>query len=447
MIRSLLVFCLLAGLHASAADPVSFSRQIKPLLSRQCAACHQPQSKQADLVLTTYADFRKGGRKGPAWVAGKPDDSVVIGYITGKMEPRMPMGGKPLSGDVVDLFRRWIEEGAKDDTGAVSNAAPKREPTSYKTAPLVTAFAFSPDGKTLAVSGYHEILLNGLDGKLLGRLVGESMRIHSVSFTPDGRKLVAVGGDPARMGEVQVWDVASRKLLHSIEASTDTLFGGSISPDGKLLACGAADKAIRLYDIETGKELRKMEHHEDWVFQTVFGVDGKRLVTVGRDRAAKLIDTGTGRFIENVNLLRDALTAVVRHPKKDWVAIGGAERIPYLYRMDRPRAMRIADDSTLIRKFDRQDGPILALALSPDGSKLAVGAEVGDVRVYDTESGEVTAKCSGHAGGIYALQFTPDGSQLVTGGFDGKLRFYDMTGALVRAFVAAPVAGTQVARQ
>jgi WD40 repeat protein/mono/diheme cytochrome c family protein len=437
-LKYLLSLLCVAG---AAAQTVSYTREIKPILNRQCAACHQPQSKQSDLLLTSYEGFQKGGRKGAAWVAGKPDDSVVIQYITGKLQPRMPLGGKPLADEQIALFRRWIEQGAANDSAGaeVSSAPVKREPVTYKSAPLVTAMAFSPDGSSLAVSGYHEILLVSTDGKLQARLPGQSMRIHSISFTPDGKKLVAVGGDPARMGEVQIWDVAARKQLHSIVASTDTLFGGSLSPDGKLLACGAADKTIRLFDVETGKEIRKMEHHEDWVFQTAFGVDGKRLVTVGRDRAAKLIDVATGRFVENVNLLREALTAVVRHPKRDWVAVGGAERVPYLYRMDRPRAMRIADDSTLILKFEKQDGPILALALSPDGSKLAVGAEVGDVRVYDTTTGDAVAKCSGHEGGIYAVDFTPDGKQLVTGGFDGKLRFYDMQGKLANSFVAAPL--------
>ncbi|MEZ5401061.1 MAG: c-type cytochrome domain-containing protein [Bryobacteraceae bacterium] len=428
----------------ASAQEISYSSLIKPFLARKCAACHQAQVKQSDLIVTSYADLKKGGRKGPAWVAGEPDGSVLIQYLTGKMEPRMPMGGQPLANSEIEMFRHWIAAGAPDDSATASRAVPvARKPTVYSKAPLVTAIAVSPDGRTLAVSGYHEILLTSLDGKLQGRLPGASMRIHSISFTPDGKTLVAVGGDPARMGEVQIWDVAARKLRQAIEASTDTLFGGSISPDGKLLACGAADKAIRLFDIESGKEIRKMEHHEDWVFQTVFGLDGKRIVTVGRDRAAKLIDVESGRFIENVNLLRDSLTAVARHPKKDWVAIGGAERIPYLYKMDRPRAMRIADDSTLIRKFDRQDGPILALAISPDGSRLAVGAESGAVRIYDTETGTETAKCTGHEGGVYALAFAPDGT-LIAGGFDGKLRFYDGKGTLAAAFVAAPI---EVARQ
>jgi WD40 repeat protein len=364
-----------------------------------------------------------------------------VKYLTGALQPQMPLGGKLAPTDI-ELFRDWIREGGKDDSaaagpGAVSSTAPDK----YRSAPLLTAFAISPDGRMIAASGYHEVLLTGLtDGKLIARLPGKSKRIHSVSFTPDSKTLVAVGGDPAQSGEVQVWDVETRKQRHSIVASTDTLFGGSLSPDGKLLACGAADKVIRVFDVELGREVRKMEHHEDWVFGTTFGVDGKRLVSVGRDRAAKLIDVATGRFIENVNLLKEPLQVVARHPKRDWVAIGGAERIPYLYRMDRPRAMRIADDSTLIQKFEKQDGPISAVAISPDGSKLAVGAEAGDVRVYDAETAKPVARCSGHSGGIYALQFTADGAQLVTGGFDGQLRFYDVgSGKLSRAFIPAPV--------
>jgi WD40 repeat protein len=438
MNRSGLALTLMACACAPAFAKVSFSNDIKPILARQCAACHQPQSKQSDLVLTSYADFQKGGRKGAAFVAGKPDESVVMKYLTGAIEPRMPMGGK-LTDEQINLFREWIREGAADDNLTMISSL-LTAPTIYRSPPLVTAFAFSPDGKMLAISGYREILLTAMpEGNLIGRLPGRSMRLHSLSFTPDGKTLAAVGGDPAQSGEVQIWDVDTRKMRHSIIASTDTLFGGSISPDGKLLACGGADKSIRLYDLATGKELRKMDHHEDWVFQTTFGVDSKRLVTVGRDRAAKLIEVETGRFVENVNLLREALNAVTRHPKRDWVAVGGAERIPYLYRMDRPRAMRIADDSTLIQKFERQDGPITALAISPDGARLAVGAETGDVRIYETETGNLVTRCSGHAGGIFALQFTPDSANLATGGFDGTIRVYDMTGKLARSIMAAPI--------
>ena len=286
--------------------------------------------------------------------------------------------------------------------------------------------AFSPDGATLAVGGFKEIILHKADGSgIQARLLGRSDKIHSLKFTPDGASLVAVGGTPARFGEVQIWDVKSKQQVRSVIATADTLFAGDISPDGKYVAFGAADKTVRALELETGKELYKAGHHEDWVLQTVYGIDGKRIVSVGRDRAAKLADADSGAFRENVNLLREKLYAIARHPRRDYVLIGGEDRVPYLYTMDRPRALKIADDSTLIREFEEQEGKIFALAFSPDGSRIAVGGIGSEVPIYDSESGDRVATCTGHGGGIFTLAFRPDGKQLAAAGFDGTVRLYD----------------------
>jgi WD40 repeat protein len=192
-------------------------------------------------------------------------------------------------------------------------------------------------------------------------------------------------------------------------------------------------------DAAAGKEVLKITNHENWVLGTVFGVDGKRVVSVGRDQAAKLTDASTGQFIENINALRGELAAIARHPTRDVILIGGAERIPYLYTMDRSASMKIADDSTLIRKFETQEGAIFALAFSPDGSRIAVAGAADDVPIYQTETGERTATCKGQKG-TYAVAFSPDGEQLATGGFDGKVRICDAkTGKLAREFVPVPV--------
>lgn len=416
-----------------ADEPVSFHKQLRPILARQCLGCHQGATRQADLSLASVKDIQTGGRKGSAL-------PLLIPYLTGETKPQMPFGGKPLPADQIELFRRWIAEGAKDDSPANATEEPvSKGPTVYHAPPVITALAVSPDGKWLAVSGYREILLWQYGGELAARLPGLSDRIHTILFSPDGKTLAAVGGSPARFGEVQIWDLATHKQKHAVMVSNDTLFGASFSPDGSRLVCGAADKSVRLFDVATGKEIRKMDHHEDWSFGAIFGVNGKRLVSVSRDRAAKLTDANTGAFIENVNLLKEPLTAIVRHPKKDWVLIGGEERVPYLYMMDRPRAMRIADDSTLIRKFEKQDGPILALAYSPDARYIAVGSAVGDVRIYEAETGKPVAKCAGHRGGIYTLQFYTDSQHLITAGFDGMVRIYDLTGKLDKEFVPVPL--------
>ena len=140
---------------------------------------------------------------------------------------------------------------------------------------------------------------------------------------------------PSRFGEIQIWDVDAAKLKHSLTLTGDTVFGASLSPDASRIAVGCTDNSVRIVDASSGKELFKIGNHENWVLGTIFGVDGKRIVSVGRDRAAKLTDATSGAFLENVNLLRGELAAIARHPTKDIVVIGGEDRVPYIYKMDR----------------------------------------------------------------------------------------------------------------
>ena len=417
----------------------SFTRDIRPILQKQCQGCHQPSLKSSGLDLTSFEEIRKGGKRGPLFVAGKPDESQVIRYLKGESLPRMPLGQPALKADEIELVREWIR------AGAVNDALPEPDPNQpivYLQPPVITAVRFSPDGKTIAVSGNREVLIHRSDGSgLVARLPGKAERILSVAFTADGKLLIAGGGTPAQFGEVQVWDATTSQLLRSATLTSDTVFGASVTPDGTRIAVGGADNTVRILDASTEKELYKIGNHENWVLGTVFGVDSKRLVTVGRDRAAKLMDAQSGAFLENLNLLRGELSAVARHPKKDIVIIGGEERYPYIYLMDRPRNMKIADDTTLVRKLERQPGVITALDWSPDGTRVAVAGLSPDVNLYDPESGDRKSTCRGHTAGIYAVAFSPDGKQLATGGFDGKVRIYNAADCtLLQSFVPVPLA-------
>jgi len=422
------------ALGLSAAEP-SYFRDVRPVIQRNCQGCHQPNLKSSNLDLTTYESIKTGGKRGPAV-------SLLVPYLTGEMKPQMPLGMTPLPADQIDLVRNWVAAGAKDDTQEGSrDTIAVGAPSVYSLPPVLTAVAFSPDGKMLAVSGNREILLHTLDGSTPPkRLPGLSERILSLAFSRDGSLLVASGGTPSRFGEVQFWDLPAGKLRRSVMLTGDTVFGVSLSPDGTRAAVGCTDNTVRILDTATGKELNKMGAHENWALGTVFSVDGKRVVSVGRDGAAKLTDTASGAFQENVNLLRGPLAAVTRHPSRDVVAIGGEDRVAYVYLMDRPKNMKIADDTTLIRKLERQNGVIAALAWSPDGNRVAVAGAAPEVNVYDAETGARVAACTGHSAGIYTVAFSPDSATLATGGFDGTVRLYDAaTGVLKKAFVPVPL--------
>lgn len=424
------------------AAETSYYRDVRPVLQRQCQGCHQPNSLSSGLDLTTFAGFARGGKRGAAFRAGVAAESLILKYIKGEAKPMMPMGSPALPKDQVEAIAAWIAAGAKDDTPAEAvDTISAAHPPAYAQPPVISALAFSPDGQMLAVSGYREVLLHRADGTgLVTRLVGLSERLNSISYSADSKLLVAAGGTPARFGELQVWDSATGKLKRSVMLTADTVFGGSLSPDAKVIATGATDNTVRLIETDTGKELQKIGNHENWVLSTVFGVDGKRVVSVSKDRAAKLSDAASGGFLENVNLLRGELMALARHPGKDIVVVGGEERIPYVYMMDRPKVMKIADDTTLLRKLPRQEGAITALAWSGDGKKIAVAGLSPQVNVYDADTGLSIAQCTGHKAGIYAVAFNPAGDRLATGGFDGHVRLYNAQSCeLVKDFVPVPL--------
>lgn len=422
-------------------EKVSFYHQIKPILQAKCQGCHQPNVRSGHLMLISYTDFLKGGTHGPAFVKGHPEKSLVIGYLEGKPE-LMPQGGPPLSKAEIELFKRWIAQGAVDDTPAEHSAYDAAHPPVYTSSPVISAVAFSPDGKTLAVSGYHEVLLlNADNGALEARLVGDAQRIQSLVFTKDGKTLIAVGGSPARFGEIQFWDVPNHRRIDSVRYTYDTLFGASLSPDDKELAFGGADNTVRVVSVPDGKQVMMLENDTDWVFGTVFSRDGKYVVSASRDEALKLTQVETGSFIDDINTHTTPMRCMVGRPGQDQVLCGGDDGIPRLYKIFRTEARTMNnEDHNLIRAFERQPDTITALAFDPTGNLCAVASEAGTVNLYDVDSGAKKLSLPPVRGAVFTLAFRPDGNVLATAGFDGYVRYYDVhSGRLLRAFIPVPI--------
>lgn len=422
-----------AGMVRGADAPASWFKEVTPIFKRSCNGCHNPNKLKGEVDTSTYAGFLKPGKHGPSFVAGDPVKSLLLTQVGGP-DPDMPKEGDALTTNEVALLTRWIKEGARDDTPADAYSTKLTEPPVYHAAPVLTSLAVSPDGKWLAVAGYHEVLL--FDAVTLdptARLVGESPRLESLAFSPDSKLLAVSGGAPSRFGEIQVWDVATTNQTQSFRVTTDSLFGVAWSPDGNRLAFGGADKSVRIVAAAGGKELMKFDNHSDWVLRTTWLADGKRVLSGSRDRAMKLIDASSGQFIDDINKLLEPVVSMARHPKEDWAAYGGAEGGLRIYKMKENQERTAGNnDVNLVRDFERQPGEVHAIAFSPDGSLLAAGGVGSEVHVYRTADGKRSATLGDHEGAVFSVVFAVDGKRIFTGGFEGLIRTFDpATGRLM----------------
>lgn len=118
-IRTVSVLGLLILISASAhrlpaAEQVDYLKQIKPLLTEKCYACHSALKQEAELRVETRALMLNGGDSGAAIVPGKPDDSLLLSRIMAKGDEQMPPPeeGSRLTSEQIELIKTWIQQGA-----------------------------------------------------------------------------------------------------------------------------------------------------------------------------------------------------------------------------------------------------------------------------------------------------------------------------------------------
>lgn len=440
MFRVLSVFLVPVLLPAAE---VSFPKHIAPLLAEQCVECHREGKAKGGYRLDTVEQMLRAGDSNAAPVVpGKPEESELLRLIvTSEEDDRMPKKADALPEPQIALLRAWIASGAKldgaDPKAALTSLVPAKSaalsPATYPQPLAVTALALSPDGATLACSGYREVTLWDVEtGKLKARLQHLPERVLGLAW-PAPEKLAVAGGVPGRSGEVWLLNPTRPGERHRLVAARDCLLSLATSPDGKLLAAGGADNLLRCFELPSGKLRWQSEPHADWITAVAFAPDGRHMATASRDRTARRIDSGGGEvqatFTGHESAVlsvafssdgQDCLSGDVEGQLRRWTSGGEAKK---------DGASRPAGRTEItVAAFFEDNTPLIAT-----GSGIVAAVDPKSRQMKDI------LKHPADRVNVLLLRKAGDKLQVISGGHDGRVRIYKRGRAEpLREFIASP---------
>jgi cytochrome c len=272
----------------------------------------------------------------------------------------------------------------------------------------VRALAVAPDGKT-AMSGSFDqsAIVWALDrGVAVQVLRFHDGAVNAAAALPDGR-FVSGGED----GRIAVWRAGETTPAQVFEAHKASIAGLAVSQDGRRIASASWDGTARITPL-SGDAVRVLQGHQGNVNAVAFLPDG-RIATAGYDATVRIWPREDGPPV--VITLPTPVNVVVAAGDGEIVAAGADGLV------------RILDARNEVRAaIEAQSTPIIGLALSPDGTRIAAAAIAGSVAVIDRAGAKVLFNFVGPGLPVWSLAFRPDGRELLTGGSDRMVRRWDM---------------------
>ncbi|REJ93319.1 MAG: hypothetical protein DWQ35_10520 [Planctomycetota bacterium] len=273
----------------------------------------------------------------------------------------------------VDHDGRLYTFAATDGTPIDRGAAPTT------TSPVAVAGNAAGQIVTVASDGTVEIWQGGRWSlaRTIGGLEAPELlvdRVTALAFSPDGRHLATGSGEPARSGELKLWDVETGELVRHIEgAHSDSVLDLSFNHDGSLLASCGADQNMRVFEVESGRRVHSFEYHTSHVLGVSWRADARVLATCGADGVVRVWNFKTGNEHKVLKRFEEReVTDVAFLGNSGNFVVGDARGVVGRWDYNGGGGQRLEGSQAFIYR----------VSASADGSVVAAGGDDGVVHVW-----------------------------------------------------------------
>lgn len=407
--------------------PVEFESEVLPMLRANCIACHSEKKHEAGLVLETPPQIAKGGESGPAVVAGKSGESLLLKVAAHQQETFMPpadnqVGAKPLTPAQLGLIKLWIDQGA---SGTVSTARNIRwQPLPQGHQPIF-ATAVTPDGQFAACSRGNQIdVYHVPTGKLAARLIDTEVQaahtdvIRSLAFDPKG-ELLASGG----FREVKLW----RRPRMSVKAQWPQeapLTAVAVSADGALAALGDENGKVRIIEVATGSTKQTIAAHAAPVTGLAFSADNVVVYSASSDKSLKVWNIASGAALGSTAQTATPIHALARVKGGEWLVTGEEDGNLHVWDAKAIRETASGTAVASLKEIKAHGGAVTALAAVPGAAnELFSASKDGLIRRWDVAEGKQLKEWR-HDAPAVALAVSSDGKRFASAGENHIVRLW-----------------------
>jgi WD40 repeat protein/serine/threonine protein kinase len=282
----------------------------------------------------------------------------------------------------------------------------------------IEEIAFSKDGRLLAVgtrAGRARVWDLSPTERGVRRLAGHD--VQWVEFDASGRRALALS--TGRQSGLTVFDAHTGKLLSAAPFKSNQINCARFSPDGhRVLAFGNGPTALVL-DADSGSEVFPALAHQRKVQDALWTPNGKFILTTAGAAGARAWDAATGKIAVNFPRSRSAI-AIAVSPDGTRVATDQQDHQVQIYEM--PTGKPLGTPFTARQK-------IRDIQFSPDGRRLAISTDAlgneGIVELRDVASGKVLGRPLVHRDNVTSIEFSRDGRWIATACNDHTARIWD----------------------